>query len=426
MTAIDRQRVGRLARDGRAAVGDSLARVRLVRAWDLLQERDADGNALGPLPYTPAAVAELEAVHCEDPEDFGVVHHLAIAFHARAWDLELAGDPAAAAAWEEALGYWRILAFAAGFWNALKEKFRACDAGADVALLDAAQKSLLEDLLDIHVDFVCRYCEQSRFDRALSHVGIVNRANIPPAKKLPLVEKIFKAMTAGVAAAKLAREFDSALIAVERFLAIFPEYLPALRMHAEVCTEWVAGMHFADHWGEITRLGERAESHAERLASHPALQPDALAKTALVNLGGAFAFQAYQHAATYLAKLQDVQDFDILADEARTALTLGIPWGRRAGRAGQEASQEGGQARDCLAALLGCRGWLLYNEAGIHRDRAEAIARLRWAASDLKEATLVKADQELVELHEQVQRRLAQWGPACDEDQGSAGGGPPP
>lgn len=418
MTTIDRECVWRLARNGYAAVCDNLARAHLVRAWDLLQERDADGNVLGPLPYTTAALAELEAAHREDPDDFGVVHHLAIACHARAWDLELAGDPTAAPAWEEALSYWRILAFSAGFWNMLKEKFRACDAEADVALLDETQKNLLKDLLDIHVDFVRHHCEVDRFDRALSHVGIVKRANIPPKNKRPLVENIFKAMTAGVAGAKLAHEFASALVAVERFLAIFPEHLPGLRMHAEVDAEWVKGMHFTDQWGEITRLSERAEPHAERLASHPDLEFDSLAKAALVSLGSEIAFHAYQHATSYLVKLQqDVHDFDILAEEACTALTLGIPWSRRAVRVSQEGSQEGKQARDVFAVLLGNRGCLLFADAKSQDNVADRTALLRRAARDLAEATKWKPDEDLKGVCTTIQDELAILGLIHEEEE---------
>jgi hypothetical protein len=213
-------------------------------------------------------------------------------------------------------------------------------------------------------------------------------------------------------------------------------------MHADVCTEWVKGMHFTDHWGEITRLSERAEPHAELLASHPGLEHDSLAKTALVGLGSAFAFQAYHHAATYLTKLQDAQDFDILSEEARTALTLGIPWARRASQVSQEGSQEGGQARDVLANLLGNRGGLWYREfqiraelvealitqggglfhceAKIREKRDEAIELLRCAARDVKEAAKWRPNDEAVmQAYGVIKHGLATLGLSDEEEEES-------
>ena len=102
MTTIDRQCVCRLAERPCRRLRQSRPRPR-VRAWELLQERDAEGECPRALALCgAAALAEFARPHREDPDDFGVVHHLAIAFHARAWDLELAGDPLAAETWEEA------------------------------------------------------------------------------------------------------------------------------------------------------------------------------------------------------------------------------------------------------------------------------------------------------------------------------------
>ena len=187
--------VAEMVKHARAAVCDALAHSHPARAWELLQERDADGNAKGPLPYTNQALDELTAAHERNPEDAGVVHHLAIAHHARAWDLELQGDLAAVAEWENALGYWRMVASSGqGFWAGWEAKLAACDPNARPGLLRQVRRELLEYLLDIHVDFVRYYCEADTPDRATAHVQIVRRAEIPPAVKKRLVEKVFKAM----------------------------------------------------------------------------------------------------------------------------------------------------------------------------------------------------------------------------------------
>src|SRR5436309_842417 len=105
----------RLVREAGTAVREALARSHLAAAWEALHERAAEDNLRGPLPYSNRALAELALAHEQFPDDAGVAHHLAIAHHARAWDLEIQGDPGAAQAWELALGYWRTVAASADF-----------------------------------------------------------------------------------------------------------------------------------------------------------------------------------------------------------------------------------------------------------------------------------------------------------------------
>jgi hypothetical protein len=87
MPETPKREVRELIRRSRAAVEEAMGRMALSRAWEQLQERDSEGAPQGPLPYTEPALGELAAAHARDPEDIGVVHHLAIAHHARAWDL---------------------------------------------------------------------------------------------------------------------------------------------------------------------------------------------------------------------------------------------------------------------------------------------------------------------------------------------------
>src|SRR5262245_32920541 len=145
--------VGDLLREGVAAVREAIVRSRRSRAWEALQERDAEGNVHGLRPYTTEALDLFRAAHEHDPEDAGLVHHLAIAHHARAWDRELQGDPRAPEDWAEALRYWRILAASGAFWEGLRAQLAACAPGADPQWLAGARRDVLGHLLDIHVDF---------------------------------------------------------------------------------------------------------------------------------------------------------------------------------------------------------------------------------------------------------------------------------
>src|SRR5947209_2066012 len=250
--------IAELVRESRVAVRAALGRSHLARAWELLQDRADDSRSRGTLPYTDEAIGELEAAHRHDPEDVNAVHHLAIAHHARAWDFELRGDPRAIAEWETALAFWRSVAATGAFWGQLEEKLLRIDPQADRRPLGERRRGLLEQLLEVHVGFVRHYSEAGTPDRATGHVRLVQRASIPPAVKKRLVAKVFIAMTGGVAEAKATRDFAAALIPVERVLSLFPDYLQALRLHAEVCKEWVSGMSFRDDWKAILDVSVRA------------------------------------------------------------------------------------------------------------------------------------------------------------------------
>jgi len=261
--------IRRLARRCRGAIEESAEKLHLYRGWMALQEKNADGEPIGPLPYTDEAITEFEAAHNCDPEASGTTHHLAIAHHARAWDRELEGGSGAAADWERALELWRRLVGSADFWAGLQRRFQECQPGATATPLPSLRRGLLEGLLDIHVDFVRWYSESATPERANDHIAIVAGASIPRALKQQLTEKIFAAMAAPVPDARLAQDYSSALQLLERFLALFPGYLPALRMHLEVCHEWAGALMSAQQWDQLYALELRARPYAERLAAHP-------------------------------------------------------------------------------------------------------------------------------------------------------------
>src|SRR5262245_24620053 len=106
-----------LVRDTRAVLRDARRRRPLTEGWESLQERGADGRPSGARPYTPGALRSFQRGALEDPSDVRFAHHLAIAHHALAWDLELAGDPRAAEEWARALGHWRSVAASREFWE---------------------------------------------------------------------------------------------------------------------------------------------------------------------------------------------------------------------------------------------------------------------------------------------------------------------
>jgi hypothetical protein len=397
-----------LVREACAAVHEGLARSHQARAWELLQERDAEGNAKGALPYTAQALAEFAAAHDRDPDDVGVVHHLAIAHHAHAWDLELQGDPHAVHAWERALGYWRIVAASGEFWASLEAHFLASDPKADLALLAEVRRDLLEHLLDIHVDFVRHYCESAMPERANAHVELVKRARIPPAVTKRLLDKVFDAMTGAVPEARATQAYASALTTLDRFLVLFPDYLPALRMYAEICKEWVASMSYLDDWDAIRQVSERADPYARRLEAHPGLDDQPLAQTALEELTCELVRRSRDRGESYFAARGSKPLGVAERDAAKAAFELGMTWGRL----GCQRSPSGSPRRTLLAACLYGHAASLCEEATEVRDaeiddRTKVVTALRLFR--LAEAAVAEAlgyapgEEQLIQLLETLQ-----------------------
>jgi len=334
----------------RTALQEAIGRIHLHRAWDLLQERNEHGDPKGARPYTDQAIIEFQMAYARDPEDPGVIHHLAIAHHARAWDLESANDQLAAAEWERALGYWRILGASGEFWAVLETKFHECDPEANASPIADLRRGLLENLLDIHVDFVRRYSESETPGRASIHLDIVRRALIPPAVKSRLIGKVFEAMTGSVPEAKANRNYASALTLVDRFLGLFPDYLPALRLHAEISNEWISTLSYKDDWPKIVAIEQSARAHASRTAAHPSLGEYLLASTALEELALTIACRGNDRGTA------EFQRGD--RDEARESLDIGIWWGHLA----CPQCPEDAPLRNVLAACLYGRVACLHEE----------------------------------------------------------------
>lgn len=340
-----------------AAVDDAQARSHPYRGWEALQARDADGNVIGLLPYTESALKDFEAAHRWNPEDVGVAHHLAIAHHAQAWDLELSGDSRAALAWKSALKYWRVVQNSSEFWVALEAKLGTCSPGADLGPIREARANLMEQLLAVHVEFIRHYCELGEAQRGNFHIAIIQEAQISPAVKKRLTQGVFAAMTASVAEAKTSGHHDSALVSIERFLALFSDYLPALRMHVEVTHAWLSTLSWQHEWESIQQLHHRASAPAAALAGHQALESDPLAWPALEELTFEFILRGFERG---WSRFQDGESGGaIRRDEAKAALEVVHHWGRQAA----PRLPAGSQALDALVGSLVVHGELLRQEA---------------------------------------------------------------
>jgi hypothetical protein len=220
------------------------------------------------------------------------------------------------------------VAASAEFWAQMKNKVAACDADADPAFLQDLRRDLLENLLDIHVDFIRFYCDSAIPERATSHIEIIRKANINPAIKKKLVSKVFEVMTGDVAAAKENRAYDSALTSLQRFLELFPNHIISLRMMAEICKAWADGLSFKDEWDCIQSLADRAGKYMIILAEHPELKNDAEARPALVDLCTQLAMLASERGNLKLSLFDDKAINEEDRQDGYQAYETGIWWGR--------------------------------------------------------------------------------------------------
>jgi hypothetical protein len=260
--------VGMLAEQALAAIRRVRMQAQLHEAMVRFQEVDQDGNVLGLLPHSDSGIAALEAIYQQDPENFRICHHLAIARHSRAWDWEIEGDARAVGEWAVALEYWRKLQTCSEFWQELKERFAVLASptpNSACGWIEEMRRNLLEQLIEIHAAFICHYHEMGCMSKARAHVEIIRKALIPPAARDKLLARVFNTMVAPVSDARLRKAYESALAAVDRFLELFSDYLPALRLVAETADDWLSTLSYEHGWSTIEAVAARVWSVAIRL-----------------------------------------------------------------------------------------------------------------------------------------------------------------
>ncbi len=219
---------------------------------------DRYGVACSPQPYSPAALAAFENAHAFDEEDCDAIHHLAIAHHARAWDMELDGDPGAYAAWETALNTWNKLKNCGAFWQRLIDRGTALwGAEFDPGVIEDYRHNLLDYLLAVHIDFIQHYAEQHLPDRVSQHINLIRRAHIRPAAKKQFEDRIFKAITRPVARLKAQQDYDGTLRTLERYLELVNDYPPAFQEYLETAATWIEQFQPLNQWDAIMALAQR-------------------------------------------------------------------------------------------------------------------------------------------------------------------------
>jgi len=298
-------------------------------AWRQLNMTD-EHDVHSVTPYTLKAVATLEAAYALDEGDCDVIHHLAIAYHAMAWDLELCEPDRALGAWEKALFYWRKLQACGNFWRDLCAKGEALGEEFDRSAIEEFRQNLIEYLLEIHVDFIRYYYDLKRHDQAVRHIELIRRARIPPAARKGLAVLVYEAMTSTVPNVVAEGCFGDALTILDGFLSLFPSHLPALQSYLEVAKQWLDQMYPSTQWQEILDLDKRVLPRwdvlntAEHLSEHP------LAHAALGDLASALGGKHWARARSLRLQREEAgQQPQVLECEEYRAYGQAISWLKR-------------------------------------------------------------------------------------------------
>ncbi|WP_326799483.1 hypothetical protein OG946_32335 [Streptomyces sp. NBC_01808] len=172
-------------------------------------------------PWTSAAVRRWEE-ELADGADTEVVHHLAIAHHARAYDLEAAGDDAAFGHFEKALRHWASLHGDPGFWRRAYERLTGA-MGVPVPgdVVEEARARLPRNLLEPHLTLAARF-RLTDPRRARRHVRLVTGSGFPAAIVAEARADLVRDVLGGVPQAVAEGRFGETLDTLETWLLLDP------------------------------------------------------------------------------------------------------------------------------------------------------------------------------------------------------------
>jgi hypothetical protein len=399
----ERARWGLLLRDLVAAVDSARRRSLKAAAWRELHDASADAT----LPYTPRAIALLERFHDLDRHDGDAVHHLAIAYHAMAWDLELRGDEGAPQAWRKALEHWKKLKLSKPFWRQLIARGESLGAGFDGSVIEEFRGLLVERLLDVHVELIRHHCETMERQQALRQVALIKQSAIPPASRKQLAERVYEAMVPAGRSLAVTERPEELMRLFEEFLGLFPHHVPALRSFIEVSKAWLSQLSPASQWESIVALEERISPYWQTLKSSAGCFGDPLAKAALEDLAGTLGRKYWGRARRFRAQREEKSQPGSRADEELRACEGTIAWVTEANvgdREGQVVLLNAFMSRAELKAYVGLGSndpaftYPLLGEAVADCERAMALTQER-APRDLAAQILqCRAQRRLAEI----------------------------
>ncbi|MFI6869504.1 hypothetical protein [Nocardia sp. NPDC050406] len=215
-------------------------------------------------PTTPEALRLWRDLDTDLTRDHRSLHHLAVAEHARAYQLDIDGDDRAFEYWHTALACWARLHGDPDFWTDLREHLAAVmpDASAAevAAAVDSAAADLPANLLEPHISRILElHLDDSA--RARAHLDLLRDA--PFAAHEVAAARARVSREAGARIRRLIREgaLDRALDEARAWTAIDDDNVPLAELMLEVGIEHVES---ARQRGE--RWSTEARPTVERIA----------------------------------------------------------------------------------------------------------------------------------------------------------------
>lgn len=148
-------------------------------------------------------------IYKENPRDWIACHHLAILYHARAFDLEMEGkEQEATMAWENALKYWQKSiehAEPVASIRSLLQNLERYKEGHDRELAALSEK-MVHDLLAIHHRWYDYYISRKKEEQAERHYSILEK--VPLEEKHPILQSIYE-KNYGSKVAELSKRFKN-------------------------------------------------------------------------------------------------------------------------------------------------------------------------------------------------------------------------
>jgi tetratricopeptide (TPR) repeat protein len=241
-------------------------------------------------PWTRTAIRLWERA---DGDDIEVVHHLAIAHHACAYDLEVNGDDTAFGHFEKALKHWATLYGAPEFWRRMHQRLsNAMGVPVPDEVIAQVRTRLPHNLLEPHLTLAARL-RLTNPGRARRHVRLVTSSVFPHAIVAGARDGLVRDVLDGVPMAVAEGRFAETIDVVESWLLLDPDSHDLLRALLFTSRSW------------IDRL--RQEPYAQRRMDELLGRVDALVRPGLAGSaapGGELAKELARH--EYLLALRSL------------------------------------------------------------------------------------------------------------------------
>ncbi|WUH99947.1 hypothetical protein OHR68_41775 [Spirillospora sp. NBC_00431] len=191
-------------------------------------------------PWDEEAVRLWEQDGSEDVDD---IHHLAVAHHARAYDLEAAGDDAAFAHFEKALACWAQLYDEPEFWHRLRARAaEALEAPVAGDVVDEVRARLPRDLLEVHLTLAARL-RTGDPRRAYRHVRLVVGCAFDAGTVAEARHELVREVLDGVPQAITEGRYEDCATALASWLAVDPDNTELLRAWLFTGRGWVEQLY---------------------------------------------------------------------------------------------------------------------------------------------------------------------------------------